>query len=47
MHWDHLLAGDEPQISHPHFTGTGTRFLTEEGTQAIKLLFDRSFTETA
>ena len=47
MHWDHLLAGDEPQISHPHFTGTGPRFLTEEGTQAIKLLFDRSFTETA
>jgi len=33
----------EPVISHPHFTGTGTRFLEENGRNAIEELFQRSF----
>ena len=32
-----------PVISHTRFTGTGTRFLTEQGRAAIMALFDRSF----
>jgi hypothetical protein len=34
---------DTPLISHPTFTGTGTRQLTEIGRQAIADLFRRSF----
>jgi hypothetical protein len=34
---------NDPVIGHPHFTGTGTRFLQENGRQAIESLFDRSF----
>ena len=30
-------------IRHPHFCGTGTRFLGENGAAAINSLFDRSF----
>ncbi len=33
----------EPVISHHHFTGTGTRFLEENGRKAIAVLFARSF----
>jgi len=33
----------EPVISHPHFAGTGTRFLEENGRNAIEELFQRSF----
>lgn len=33
----------EPTITHPHFAGTGTRFLAENGRSAIEALFDRSF----
>jgi hypothetical protein len=33
----------EPVITHPHFTGTGTRFLNDNGTKAINSLFERSF----
>jgi hypothetical protein len=33
----------EPVIGHPHFTGTGTRFLEENGRNAIEGLFQRSF----
>ena len=33
----------EPVITHPHFTGTGTRTLSENGARAIEALFDRSF----
>lgn len=33
----------EPRIQHPHFCGTGTRFLSENGQAAIDALFDRSF----
>jgi hypothetical protein len=32
-----------PVITHPHITGTGTRFLKQNGTQAIDDLFERSF----
>jgi hypothetical protein len=30
-------------INHPHFTGTGTRFIEANGRDAIEALFDRSF----
>jgi hypothetical protein len=32
-----------PVITHPHFTGTGTRFLEQNGVAAIDALFERSF----
>jgi len=32
-----------PVVSHPHFTGTGTRFLEANGREAIESLFARSF----
>jgi hypothetical protein len=32
-----------PSITHPHFTGTGTRTLRENGKRAIADLFSRSF----
>ena len=35
--------GVEPVIEHPHFNGTGTRVLQENGEKAIGELFDRSF----
>lgn len=34
-----------PVIQHPHFTGTGTRFLEANGRAAIGALFERSFGE--
>jgi hypothetical protein len=34
---------DGPTITHPHFTGTGTRFLEDPGRAAIRELFERSF----
>jgi hypothetical protein len=34
---------DPPVVEHIHFTGTGTRFLEDNGRRAIKDLFDRSF----
>jgi hypothetical protein len=36
-------APGEPVITHPHFTGTGTRTLRENSARAIDALFDRSF----
>jgi len=33
----------DPVIKHPHFTGTGTRFMKDNGRAAIQALFDRSF----
>jgi len=41
--WVECLAGNLPVISHTHFSGTGTRFLEENGKQAIAGLFARSF----
>ena len=32
-----------PVITHPHFTGTGTRTIRDNAKQAIDALFDRSF----
>jgi hypothetical protein len=32
-----------PTIGHIHFTGTGTRFLKDNGLKAINDLFNRSF----
>lgn len=43
LDWIECKKGNEPVISHPHFTGTGTRFLEEGGKKAIKELFERSF----
>ena len=47
-HWFHWTgeAWEEdaaPRITHPQFTGTGTRFLQESGLRAINALFERSF----
>jgi hypothetical protein len=45
----HRWTGDSwevhagPVITHPHFTGTGTRFLNDNGLKAINELLDRSF----
>lgn len=33
----------DPVVRHPHFCGTGTRFLQENGAGAIEGLFERSF----
>ena len=32
-----------PEITHPHFTGTGTRTLNDNGRQAIEALLAKSF----
>ena len=34
---------DSPVITHPHFTGTGTRTIRDNGRAAIEALFTRSF----
>ena len=36
-------AVKDPVITHPHFTGTGTRFLRDNGRAAIESLFARTF----
>jgi hypothetical protein len=36
-------AASGPVITHPHFTGTGTRTIRDNAKQAIDALFDRSF----
>jgi hypothetical protein len=41
--WDKRAATDPPMITHPHFTGTGTRQLNPNGKAAILQLFTRSF----
>jgi hypothetical protein len=40
---DHWVERETPKIGHQHFTGTGTRFLEENGRRAIADLFGRSF----
>jgi hypothetical protein len=37
------LGKTAPTISHPHFTGTGTRRVHDNGKRAIEDLFTRSF----
>ncbi|MDJ0869642.1 MAG: hypothetical protein QNK03_26315 [Myxococcota bacterium] len=45
----HRWTGDswdehaDPVVQHPHFAGTGTRFLQESGQRAIDELLERSF----
>jgi len=41
--WQARGASDGPVITHPHFTGTGTRTLKDNGRRAIAALFTRSF----
>jgi hypothetical protein len=41
--WEAAAGSDAPLITHPHFTGTGTRHLRENGKKAIDELFSRSF----
>jgi hypothetical protein len=36
-------AGQVPVITHPHFTGTGTRFVRDNGRAAVEGLFERTF----
>jgi hypothetical protein len=43
LEWIECKKADTPVISHVHFTGTGTRFLEENGKKAIKELFAKSF----
>ncbi len=40
---DAWSAIDAPVITAPHFCGTGTRFLEDQGREAIEALFKRSF----
>jgi hypothetical protein len=44
LDWVECQQGNEPIITHVHFTGTGTRFLDDKGRRAIAALFERSFT---
>ena len=41
--WTRRGADDPPTVQHIHFTGTGTRVLEQNGRDALKALFDRSF----
>jgi len=41
--WHRRGGADAPVITHPHFTGTGTRTLKDNGRAAIEGLFKRSF----
>jgi hypothetical protein len=41
--WRAFGTGEGPVITHPHFTGTGTRTLQPNGVRAIEELFTRSF----
>jgi hypothetical protein len=42
--WEALTDQTAPVITHPHFTGTGTRTLRDNSAKAIEALFTRSFT---
>jgi len=44
--WQPRPASDSPAITHPHFTGTGTRTVQANGRAAIEGLFKRSFGST-
>ena len=45
--WQPRGTSEGPVIAHPHFTGTGTRRLRDNGKRAIAELFARSFGPTA
>jgi hypothetical protein len=38
-----VRGDDTPTITHPHFTGTGTRSIQDNGKRAIEDLFTKSF----
>ena len=40
---DWKSLNETPRITHPHFTGTGTRNIQENGKRAIEDLFTKSF----
>ena len=42
---DSWVAHANPEITHHHITGTGTRFLNDNGRKAIDELFARSFSK--
>ena len=39
-----LTGANAPVVTHPHFTGTGTRTLRDNARKEIERLFERSFT---
>jgi hypothetical protein len=41
--WHTVTGARLPVITHPHFTGTGTRTLRDNALEAIEQLFERSF----
>ena len=41
--WTKRAGSESPVITHPHFTGTGTRTPSPGALKAIEELFDRSF----
>jgi len=41
--WRGSADTQAPVITHPHFTGTGTRLIRDNGREAIRRLFERSF----
>ena len=45
--WAARAASNPPVIAHPHFTGTGTRTLRDNGQAVIEALFTRSFGASA
>ena len=44
--WRQRKIGEAPIITHSHFGGTGTRFLQENGKEAIRELFERTFSSS-
>lgn len=42
---DWVRCDKDPVITHPQFTGTGTRFIQDNGKKAIEDLFERSFSK--
>jgi hypothetical protein len=45
--WQAQSAAHGPMISHPHFSGTGTRTLQPNAKRAVEELFTRSFSNSA
>jgi hypothetical protein len=45
--WQPMEAANGPVITHPHFSGTGTRALQPNAKRAIEELFSRSFSASA
>jgi hypothetical protein len=41
--WEEVKEAGEPRVRNARFTGTGTRYLEENGRRAIRELFERSF----